>query len=476
MSGLINFGLLDPETSWKGINAFDPQKNALMQAQLQQAQGANKLQEYSLSQAQRLDVQQNALQRMVQSGFDPNNPDHINKLLMFGKPGMELAKTINESKKSSAETGAKLTETTHKTLAMQRDQLAGVNDPQAMAAWVQSQYTNPDTARFMATTGTAASSIAKIPQDPAAFAQYKQQVALGMTKFIEQNKPTIHMQNLGGASQVVSVPGLGGDPSVLSRTPTTQTPDAMQTDQRVRSEGALNRGVTIRGQNMTDTRMRDTPHYVIGTDESGQQIVTPFTKEGMGTPAKTGAMNPSWMTQGVIAERQLRGQLDKSIAPHLQTLDAAQKFEQIRASGDNSTANQMLAQQIAQMSKAGSRAMLPQKQLEQILGTTFEGNDIPGRIANYVSQLASGTRTAEQDRKLSAVADAMSLAAAQRVGQEIQNTVARTPAGTDAERIVGTAPRIYGRYIITPTGKVYAGKDSADAQAKLAAMKKAAGE
>lgn len=37
-------------------------------------------------------------------------------------------------------------------------------------------------------------------------------------------------------------------------TPKTLTPEAVLTDQRTRSEGALNRGVTIRGQNLTDAR------------------------------------------------------------------------------------------------------------------------------------------------------------------------------------------------------------------------------
>ena len=36
------------------------------------------------------------------------------------------------------------------------------------------------------------------------------------------------------------------------------TPEAMLTDERTRSEGALNRGVTVRGQNMTDARAQQT--------------------------------------------------------------------------------------------------------------------------------------------------------------------------------------------------------------------------
>ena len=42
----------------------------------------------------------------------------------------------------------------------------------------------------------------------------------------------------------------------VGRTQKTLTPEAVLTDQRTRSEGALNRGVTIRGQNLTDARAR----------------------------------------------------------------------------------------------------------------------------------------------------------------------------------------------------------------------------
>lgn len=89
----------------------------------------------------------------------------------------------------------------------------------------------------------------------------------------------------------------------IGRTQKTLTPEAVLTDQRTRSEGALNRGVTIRGQNLTDARARaeqqwrlqnptrqwvDTPDGVIGLDSRGVappiQAVGPDGKPLPGKP------------------------------------------------------------------------------------------------------------------------------------------------------------------------------------------------
>lgn len=172
-------------------------------------------------------------------------------------------------------------------------------------------------------------------------------------------------------------------------------------------------------------------------------------------------------------ERQIASALDRTLKPHRDVLDAYQRYEEVRASGDTSQANQMLAAQINQMSKTGTARYLNKADLERQLGTTFEGGDIGTRISNLVSQYATGTRTAETDRKLNAIADAMALASAKRMGQEMQNARASAPAGANADNITGAQPRIYGRYIIAPSGRVFSYKDAAEAQGKLSAMLRA---
>lgn len=134
-----------------------------------------------------------------------------------------------------------------KSIAIHRDQLANVNGPQTAAQWVISAYQDPVLGPISSRAMPIEQALQNIPQDPQAFAQWKQQNALGATRFIELNKPTIHMQDTGGASNVLSIPGLGGAPQVVSSAKKTQTPDSIASN-----------AIAIRGQNMTDARARET--------------------------------------------------------------------------------------------------------------------------------------------------------------------------------------------------------------------------
>ncbi|MGL4891221.1 MAG: hypothetical protein ACRC52_10595, partial [Aeromonas veronii] len=64
--------------------------------------------------------------------------------------------------------------------------------------------------------------------------------------------PKMHFQDLGG--QVMAIDQHTGQP--MSNFGKTNTPDAIMSDRRQRDEGAANRGVTMRGQNMTDARAK----------------------------------------------------------------------------------------------------------------------------------------------------------------------------------------------------------------------------
>jgi hypothetical protein len=114
-------------------------------------------------------------------------------------------------------------DTTTKAVEMHRQGLAGINSPQDAAAWLQAAYQNPDL-KPLTSTLPLEQAIAKIPADPDGFQNWRNQMALGMTKFVELNKPHITTQDLGGQAQLVATPGLGGAPQVLSSTAKTMTP------------------------------------------------------------------------------------------------------------------------------------------------------------------------------------------------------------------------------------------------------------
>jgi hypothetical protein len=137
--------------------------------------------------------------------------------------------------KDRAQAGSAKAQTLERSLQTHREQLTNVNDPQSAAAWVRSGYADAALAPIMSKAGAVDDVIARIPTDPAGFAEWKQRNALGIAKFEE-------MQNTNTQNQ-------------LGRNVTTRGQD--MTDARTREEGAAGRAVTIRGQDMTDARSRE---------------------------------------------------------------------------------------------------------------------------------------------------------------------------------------------------------------------------
>jgi len=209
------------------------------------------------------------------------------------------------------------------------------------------------------------------------------------------------------------------------------------------------------------------PHFERTVGDDGTVKVHAFDANGdLIKTTEPGGKAPSILSNENVRERQLATALEAVKKPHLEVLNAYQRYEQIKGTGDNSQANQFLAQQLMQMSRTGQR-VIPKAELERILGSGDLGNDWIGRAANMVTQMAAGVRTPSIDKRLNDLADAMAKSSADRIGQEIQNTRARTPAGVAPERVVGAKPTIYGRFIISPTGKVHVFNSSAEAQTKL---------
>lgn len=97
-------------------------------------------------------------------------------------------------------------------------------------------------------------SIYELRNDPA---QIKR-VAAGLVMKPEQLLPKTDTRDIGG--QVIDrivdpITGLVTQTGAIDK---TVTPDAVMTDKRAREEGAANRAVTVRGQNLTDARARET--------------------------------------------------------------------------------------------------------------------------------------------------------------------------------------------------------------------------
>lgn len=146
------------------------------------------------------------------------------------KTGMAVKKAELEAEDKRSEIDKRKGDILVQAITRHRDALSSVNDPQTAAQWVAAGYQDPILKPHAEKYGGPLEvAIQRIPQDPQGFAQWKQQAALGATKFMELNKPHISTQDTGGASNIVATPGLGGAPTVLSTTPKTLTPGEVQT-------------------------------------------------------------------------------------------------------------------------------------------------------------------------------------------------------------------------------------------------------
>ena len=105
-----------------------------------------------------------------------------------------------------------------------------------------------------------AEAVRQIPGNPQMLRSWLQQRALESVdagRRLELTLPKLTQVNDGQTTRFVDTNPMT-NPSGPAPITMRPTPEAMLTDERTRSEGALNRGVTIRGQNMTDARARET--------------------------------------------------------------------------------------------------------------------------------------------------------------------------------------------------------------------------
>lgn len=242
--------------------ATDPSAglNALARTmQIEGAQNQNALATYGLAKAKRQDAQMNSLMTALQGGgIDLSTPEGQGKAFSIAPEAAgPIIKNFQDAQvsrstvtKNNSEAGKFDAEAAAKTTALYRDALANVNDPASAAAWMKAQYADPVLGKLMQSHGPVEAAIAQIPTDPQGFQQWRQQNALGMTKFIELNAPKTNVVNTGGTTQMVQTPGLGGPPTVAGTFTNSQSPDSIASNAtRLKAVGIEQAGANARSAN-----------------------------------------------------------------------------------------------------------------------------------------------------------------------------------------------------------------------------------
>jgi len=191
-----------------------------------------------------------------------------NAFYSLGQKGVkayaDYQKSNVESKKLGYETDKLKNDLIDAKLKQSKEFLSTVTTPEQYLAWHEANHADPVLGPALAARGvtqdTARAEIEAAMAKPGGFQELLQKSAIGLAKFTELNKPSIHVQNIGGSSNVLSVPGLGGAPTTLSSTKMTATPGEIMT-----------RDTQRRGQDLTNARElqrieiekgRNSPEYI----------------------------------------------------------------------------------------------------------------------------------------------------------------------------------------------------------------------
>ena len=432
------------------------------QQEINNRQNSRGLEDYALQQGilakmQQQQQSQSELAQIQDAMVTSKSEDEaMQKLQRIGTPrAMKIMEDISQAKlRKAQEASALSSQTLHGVQAQQATQQMGQQQQQNAAR--QGLIQQLTQSQYGGETAPGGPKPQLFQNDQEAIAAMKQAESSGQPFRGDVNNP-----NVTKALAVASDPQRA-IPELMRQMRPPQTPPEMTPYQR--------ENLRLQEQRLNAPR----PDRLVPMPDPSDPSRAIFGKPQEGMPAYAPGAG-GILNNNLIRERQLAKSLEAATKPHLDVMNAYQRFNEIKATGDNSQANQILAQQFMQMSKTGQR-VIPQKELERILGSGDLGNNWYGRAANMISQMAAGVRTPDIDKKLNDIADAMARASADRIGQEIQNTRARTPSGANTDNIVGKTPTIYGRFIISPSGKVYQFKNAAEAQAKLSEAASKVGE
>lgn len=246
----------------RGIELADPLAQYGKIAAIQSAQNQNALAQYQLGAAQREETAQNALSQAYQTAYDPQKGTYdINKLrgaLISAGVGAKLPgieKQMGELRTQQlAQTKAE-SELVDAKLKQARSFLdtidpADPNAPAQYVAWHEANHRDPVLGPLLTARGiTADQSRARIAQaiqqGPQAFAQLLAQSKLGTEKFMEMNAPKFFSQDVGGQTQVISVPGLGGTSAVVPGSVAAKTLTPGEAKENVRTVDTGNEVLTM---------------------------------------------------------------------------------------------------------------------------------------------------------------------------------------------------------------------------------------
>lgn len=272
--------ILGAKTPQFDLAQFSPVNTLASAMKLKQLQQEGDINALNLKERQ-------GLQEFLGANPDLKSPDTRTQLASrFGETGRKVASSLTdigkaETDRFTAESVEKKrrNELTVSKTAQYKDLLRDVNDQRSALQWIQMQQQDPDLADSPIAKVSIMDAARSIPADPEGFNRWKQQAALGITKFIELNRPQMMQQDLGGTKRIVAVPGLGGEATTVGGTEQAVTMTPAQ--EREAKDSAQRLVLDARRVNLEGRR-------VAVLEENARRDADPAFQQQMGAARATG--------------------------------------------------------------------------------------------------------------------------------------------------------------------------------------------
>ena len=250
--------------------------------------------------------------------------------LAYGTADLANQKTRGDIAKDTAETDTKKQALTKAKREQAMQDIAGYDTPEQMLAGLADHEAKGDIDAIKAQA--VRDQIQQAQNFPALQVKMLRNLMAPKDQ-VDLSKPVLGGQSLGGNYQYTSRDPLTGAVTVNSNAPMTQTPDSVASNERMVSEGAANRGVQMRGQNMIDARTRENTAATrentaatVGAPFEGTDLATgqpiflqrgkdgrPVPVEGYGPKGQTLKPIPPTVNMAIMANQKAGNQLDRAL-------------------------------------------------------------------------------------------------------------------------------------------------------------------
>lgn len=207
------------------VQIEDPLTQATKAAAFQGLQQERQLNALKLQQSERDIQEQNALRDLLRRGVDFSTPEGQRQLLGTSPTaGRDILKSLAETGRIETETLSRQADLAEKRVNLYRDQLPNVTSPAQARQWTYAVYSDPVLAPvFSRFGGSPEQAASAIPDDPAAFAEWRSRTAMRASDLVEliKNQATANVPKVVAPGGSVFDPRTGAFTTAPEATPGT---------------------------------------------------------------------------------------------------------------------------------------------------------------------------------------------------------------------------------------------------------------